>query len=78
MLVFYLATSMCGLSVKTVQCLVYSSGVVYKGLKNPQENFEFFFLKNYNILLNLYELCKQHDQFPRKVSQSCICFTKKC
>ena len=32
MLVFYLATSMCGLSVKAVQCLVYSSDVIYKGL----------------------------------------------
>ena len=33
MLVFYLATSMCGLSVNTVQCLVYRNGVVYKGLR---------------------------------------------
>ena len=36
MLVFYLATSMCGLSVNTVQCLVYRSGVVYKGLKKKE------------------------------------------
>ena len=37
MLVFYLATSMCGLSVNTVQCLVYRSGVVYKGLMKKLE-----------------------------------------
>ena len=40
-----LSNNMCGLSVKTVQCFVYSSGVVCKGLKIRKKISNSSFLK---------------------------------